>query len=327
MEKSLSDKITVLVNSCDSYSDLWNPFFTLLNRYLPQKDFHILLNTENKDYCFAGLNIECVHPKDSSCQYGQRMIEALDHVRTKYVMVLLDDFFIRKPLDIKKLENIVKWMDEDKHIVSFLQNPIHPYYEYNNNKCDGFMRVPPGRSYTLNLQAGLWRLDKFKKTWRPNINPWEYELYTNIKTYKPSFDVNYRPKSQSDNFVDYGYSPGIWGIYRGKIVKDDVVPLFEKEHIEYDYSIRGFYMPCSKKTANIKSGYRQYIDTCYRAIGPFHTIQYVLLSLLYFPYSKIKYKKFSVMSLLDYAYIKKTIFQKWFLLYRKIVDRLSKEGQ
>ena len=50
--------MTMLVNSCDAYEDLWQPFFTLLKRYFAPLDMRILLNTESKDFRFEGLNIE-----------------------------------------------------------------------------------------------------------------------------------------------------------------------------------------------------------------------------------------------------------------------------
>lgn len=33
-DTSWQNRVTLLVNSCDAYADLWQPFFTLLKRYL-----------------------------------------------------------------------------------------------------------------------------------------------------------------------------------------------------------------------------------------------------------------------------------------------------
>ena len=32
-DTSWRNRVTLLVNSCDAYADLWQPFFTLLKRY------------------------------------------------------------------------------------------------------------------------------------------------------------------------------------------------------------------------------------------------------------------------------------------------------
>ena len=90
--------MTLLVNSCDAYADLWQPFFTLLKRYFVPLPAEILLNTETKDFAFDGLNLRCVH--STAPTYGERMTDALREVKTEYTLLLLDDFFLRRPVDI-----------------------------------------------------------------------------------------------------------------------------------------------------------------------------------------------------------------------------------
>ena len=48
-DTSWQNRVTLLVNSCDAYADLWQPFFTLLKRYFVPLPAEILLNTETKD--------------------------------------------------------------------------------------------------------------------------------------------------------------------------------------------------------------------------------------------------------------------------------------
>ena len=47
-------RVTLLVNSCDAYADLWQPFFTLLTRYFVPLPDEILLNTETKEFHLDG---------------------------------------------------------------------------------------------------------------------------------------------------------------------------------------------------------------------------------------------------------------------------------
>ena len=53
-DTSWQNRVTLLVNSCDAYADLWQPFFTLLKRYFVPLPAEILLNTETKDFAFDG---------------------------------------------------------------------------------------------------------------------------------------------------------------------------------------------------------------------------------------------------------------------------------
>ena len=100
-DTSWQNRVTLLVNSCDAYADLWQPFFTLLKRYFVPLPAEILLNTETKDFTFDGLNLRCVH--STAPTYGERMTDALREVKTEYTLLLLDDFFLRRPVDIARL--------------------------------------------------------------------------------------------------------------------------------------------------------------------------------------------------------------------------------
>ena len=54
-------------------------------------------------------------------------------------------------------------------------------------------------------------------------------------------DKFYCVTREDARFLDYGYHGGQWmGICHGQWVESDVVPLFEKEGIEVDFSKRGF---------------------------------------------------------------------------------------
>ena len=50
-------KYSIIVNTCDSYSDCWDPFFKLFSVFWKDCKGKIFLNTEYKDYSFPGLDI------------------------------------------------------------------------------------------------------------------------------------------------------------------------------------------------------------------------------------------------------------------------------
>ena len=241
MINDLHDKVTVLVNSCDAYQDLWNPFFTLYKKYFTLENVRLILNTETENFSFDGLEIECIHPKHSDITYGERILNVLSQVNTPYVIILLDDFFIRKPIDVKKINQIIQWMDNDKSIVYFNCDVMNKsYIDYEVNKYKGFRRLAPGNDYILSLQAAIWRTDKLKKYWRYKVSAWEWEDYTNLTAALCNRDKFYVPLLPKYKFINYGNDCEIWGVYRGKWVKEDVVSLFQKEGISVDFSQRGF---------------------------------------------------------------------------------------
>lgn len=262
----LKDKLTVLVNSCDSYEDLWLPFFTLYRKYWGDKSVRLLLNTESKPFSMDGLQIESVHCSEQS--YSARMRNALDHVKTDYVLIFLDDFFLRKPVDMGRIAQIIQWMESDHKIVYFNSDCTDVYTEWETDRFPGFKRIPPGSEYTLNLQVAIWRVDRLKSYWKFDVSPWEWEAYTNLRTFREKSKKFYCTTDWSNAICDYGYNPDGMGVYRGKWVIEDVKPLFEKEGIYVDFEKRGTYNPeqCSNARGNNKqfSWYERLI--CYMGV-------------------------------------------------------------
>lgn len=247
-EHFLCNNVTILVSSCDTYSDLWEPFFILWRKYASDLNVKILLNTESLDFQMEGLDIECVHFPNEKW-YGKRFLNALSKVKTKYVISVLDDFFLRSPINLELIKTVVQWMEEDPDIACFNCDPNQVYHEYEAEKFPGFHRIPPGNDYTLSMQAGIWRTDKLKQFWKPYCSPWEWELICNAITFEHPRDKFYSLTSSDSIFLDYGhYRHGdIWGVFRGKWILEDVKPLFEKEEIEVDFSTRGIYTPENEK--------------------------------------------------------------------------------
>lgn len=267
---------TLLVNSCDAYEDSWIPFFSLLAKYWNPVDIHILLNTETKSFSFDGLDIECIH-SSVGCPYGKRMKNALSFVNTPYVFVLLDDFFIRKPVDIDRIDKVISWMEADPDIACFTSDCTKTYANWELNKYPGFRRVPPGNPFTLNLQAAIWRTNIFRSYWLPNVSPWEWEEYSNVLTISRPKHKFYCTTDWKYALCDYGYASSGMGIYHGQWVIDDVAPLFEKEQIIVDFSIRGSYSGVqSRQDIGSPESRNALLSRVYRCLGLGGTLSFLL---------------------------------------------------
>ena len=243
MVKSLKEKVSVFVCSCDKYEDLWYPFFKLFKKYWTMPYLDVYLNTESKNYQFEGLNIKMVHPKFKDSPYGKRMIETLRKVKTEYIILFLDDFFLRKEVDDNTIKDIITYMDSDRKTVCFYNDCLDTYAQWEEEKHPGFKRIPYGASYTLNMQVGVWRREKLIKYWKENVSPWEWEEYCNVLSFNKKSDKFYSLTSFDNSFCDYGHNEymSMFGVYSGKWILDDVEPLFKKEGIAIDFKKLGIY--------------------------------------------------------------------------------------
>lgn len=240
----LQEKITILVCTCDSYEDLWLPFFKLLDTYWEDCNLKIILNTETKSYSYNNLDIKSF-PASKDEIYGERILRNLQEVKTEYTLLLLDDFFLRRKVDENKLSKFLEIMDNDKSIpvIYFTKQILN---QSEQCKYKGLEKLKNHAMYRLNMQAGLWRTDALKNYWNPIDNPWLWEIFANYTTFDTDVDFLQIANDEDSPFY-YGYNPDGMGVFRGKWVYEDVKPLFDKHDINIDYSIRGTYKKETEK--------------------------------------------------------------------------------
>lgn len=238
---TLKDDLTILLCTCDKYEDIWPLFFHFFEKYWPDCPCEIVLNTESKSFSHEKYNIKSynLYSSDSIVSYGKRMIDHLDKIKTKYVLILLDDFFIRKPVDAKKLLTILNWLEDDETIACFNFDSLRNK-AVDDGKYPGFLLMPEFGEYKYNLQSAIWNKDTFRKAWRENESPWDWELYGNCRSF--NCDNKFYTLDAFDNSpIYYAQDKDCRAIIQGKWVLADIEPLFEKEKLDMDFSIRGTY--------------------------------------------------------------------------------------
>lgn len=106
--------ITILISSCDKYSDLWKPFFHFFYESWPSlKTYnnHIpILFLTNKETVQDSRLTPVLFPNEAS--WSDNMLQALERVKTNYVMIVLEDYIFHKPVNEKRLQKVLNGMRE-----------------------------------------------------------------------------------------------------------------------------------------------------------------------------------------------------------------------
>ena len=132
---------TLLVLSCDKYSDAWIPFFTLLKRYWGGsiENLKIVLMAESKQFSFDGLNIK-TFPTDKKEFWSERLLRYLDLIDTDFVMLACEDSFLRKKNDPDRIQKFISYMENNPDIsninvssVNYASAEIRPTYDENGD--------------------------------------------------------------------------------------------------------------------------------------------------------------------------------------------------
>ena len=212
---------SVLVMSCDAYEDTWQPFFKLYKKYW-DCPYDTYICTEYK---------ECKYAKTikTTGSWTNRVRQALEQIKTEYVIFLLDDFFLRNKVDQKRLDLVFTYFKPNIACFNLEQVNNHKLAEPSLN---GFKNRQNKQMYQCSCQPTVWNREKLINLLQEDMTPWEWE--TQILDSEYDFFIN-----TGDLIFDIGYYGANWGIVRGKWATE-CIDLFEKENIKIDFSKRGF---------------------------------------------------------------------------------------
>jgi hypothetical protein len=181
---------SVLVLSCDKYSDLWKPFWTLFWRYWPDCPFPAYLGTNQEQFH---------HPRVRILETGAdgnwtRMVRTeLSALQTPYVLLSLEDFFLQSPVDtVDVLHCLTAIQQLDGVMLRLLPLP-GPDTSVTGYPWLG--RCSPGRPYRLSTQTAIWRREALLDLLRDGESAWEFEIQGNRRIHNRTdgFYCTWRP--------------------------------------------------------------------------------------------------------------------------------------
>ncbi|GFM54831.1 hypothetical protein PSCICF_10090 [Pseudomonas cichorii] len=229
---------TIIVNSCDSYEDVWLPFFYSLKDMWPDCDCRVILNTEQKSFEFDGLQVRTLKLSADEARrpWGWRLRKALALVETEFVITLFDDFILESPVNQLKIADCIRAMKERSEIAVFYFSNI-PGVNRVEGDLDGFEVVGARDDYRLNSAPALWRTRKLVEFTGEVDSPWAWEFFGSARTYGGG-DIFYCAQiGKEDTFV-YNYTLG-GAIRRGKWVPSVITPVLKKYNLPIDINKRG----------------------------------------------------------------------------------------
>ena len=216
----------ILVLSCDKNDDIFYAFYHCMEKYWKDHP-EIIYATEtlqNPYYKTICYNI----PLEN---WTKRIRQTLNDIDDEQILIIMDDFFIRKPVDVKRIEYASKHLKGNIAVFGFEKS-------FDSNDEDtpykDFKKRQHGSSYEVSINCGLWQKDKLIDVLSRDSNPWDVELNQDNRGY--DYYIN-----SGDYIIDWGYETWIpTGLFKGKWCRN-IIPFFESEGIKINYEKRGFY--------------------------------------------------------------------------------------
>jgi hypothetical protein len=162
----------ILVSSCDAFSDCWLPMIHSFRKYWPdcQHPINFVSN-------FEGIEDEGVTfvKVGQDKGFGSNMKRALEVIKADYVILFLDDYFLKEPVNNYIVNDHITHCIE-KH-VDFLKidNSDIIYRDEKRIEDSFYCANPLDIKYSLNAAIAIWKKETLQSLCVEGFSAWDFE--------------------------------------------------------------------------------------------------------------------------------------------------------
>ena len=178
---ALLEGVSIVIPSCDKYSGLWDPFFTLLFKNWPSlqnggkhQDIPIFFISNKK--VFEHPRVQNIRfPNEIS--WSDNMIETLAKVKTKYVLYLQEDYFLTESINEKLLSDLLQYTKKYNAAYTSLVS-MGQSAKFNKiiEGSPNLVEIATDSQYRTSLQAAIWEKDVFSWLLKSGENMFVFEV-------------------------------------------------------------------------------------------------------------------------------------------------------
>lgn len=169
--------IAILIVSCDNYADLWEPFFTLFNRFWSDCPFSVYLVSNHKQYSSSRVMTITV---GEDISWSDNLKRALELIPEEFVLLWIDDLFLLKPVASDRLMNICTAFQQVNGNYIRLNPTINADVPFN----ELFGLVSPGTIYRCSTVLSLWRKSVLDNLVNTGESAWDFEIFGTVRSDK-----------------------------------------------------------------------------------------------------------------------------------------------
>lgn len=218
------DDLALLVVSCDKYSDLWDIFWILIEKYWNDCTLTKYLGTNYFNY--AKNNVRTIQVGEDR-SWAENVRKMLEQVQENYVVMMLEDFFIDRRIINEKIKILYDHMVIHGYDCLRLEPSPPPIKVDNKNLRIG--KLIPGSPYYVDTQPAIWKKSVLLELLVEGYSAWDFE----IKNSEQSGNSKYTFYCTKDYILHHRN-----GVERGKYYKS-TVEMLEKNNINVNYEERG----------------------------------------------------------------------------------------
>lgn len=232
----MKSNYSIVIMSCDSYSDIWSPLVQTFERFWSDCPFDVYLCSETKDFNHDWIkNIKVGRRMD----WGEMMLEVLKHITTPNIIYMQEDYLLKSPINNSKLFALLE--DFESMNAAYLRLFPWPNPDVLMENREDLGYITKESAYRTSLQCAVWDVSVLRELSRADENGWDFEAKSieRTKKYDRPFlsvnaDVDYASMNDHTHVIDYFAT----GVLHGKWMREAVF-YFKKIGIEINPGKRG----------------------------------------------------------------------------------------
>ena len=173
----MESKFSIVISTCDKFSDLWDAHIQLLNENWADRNMDTFLVTD-KPTNRTFKNVTVVSAGEGT-EITERLRSVMPLIKTEYILFTLDDYFLTKKISTKAIIDDIDIMH--KYQLDYMRLFVMTMKSLKNRKATElesgiFLLDNNAGDYIVSLYAGIWRKDFMEKTLTETLNAWQYEV-------------------------------------------------------------------------------------------------------------------------------------------------------
>lgn len=173
---AMNNNMALLVQSCDKYSDVWDDFFNLKDRFWPDCTFQWYLATDKKEYHRDGVKV--IHFGNIR-EWTLCMLKTLEYINEPYVALFLEDAFIYKRIDNEIIRQDLQFViDNNIDFLTLEKKPMFISPDEYKYFSPHYVIIPRHQKYGIDTAAAIWNKEflimllsaEVSDAWRFEVN-------------------------------------------------------------------------------------------------------------------------------------------------------------
>lgn len=168
---------SILVPSCDAYSDVWPVFLHGFRTHWPDCPFPVYFGTN--EIGFVDGRVTAI-TSAQGLVWSNRLLDYLYRVQSKYILLLLEDFILRRNVNSESVLSAVQFCED--HAAACVRLVPRPPPATRRNVQGRFSEIYTGESYRISTQAAVWRREYLLQLLRKDESIWDFEMRGTVRS-------------------------------------------------------------------------------------------------------------------------------------------------